>query len=269
MFSALQFRLPPLRASLEPRVDEIDINFCRSVQAESWVNLPAQRQTVDFQIVLLCPPLHGSLCLFHLTHFKAKPSYTSYTMDLLRRPSTRSTGSNRSISPTPTLVETPPSPTNSYTIQIYDIGNGRNSTDRSDVDSIWNVDFQESWEQRRLEDEAAAEELKTNAPVLLGAGFSVSPGQSMSRRSSRQGSKKSNPNTARSSRVSSTNNLSLAAQPLPPDLQQHRSFIGAMNHTRRQLRSLMRLKRFHLIMIALVGFDLMIVMVEVGLLLSV
>jgi hypothetical protein len=151
----------------------------------------------------------------------------------------------------------------------FDIGNSRNSTDRSDVDSIWNVDFQESWEQRRLEDEAAAEELKTNAPVLLGAGFSVSPGQSMSRRSSRQGSKKSNPNTARSSRVSSTNNLSLAAQPLPPDLQQHRSFIGAMNHTRRQLRSLMRLKRFHLIMIALVGFDLMIVMVEAGLLLSV
>ncbi|KAI5475035.1 MFS sugar transporter [Pseudohyphozyma bogoriensis] len=112
------------------------------------------------------------------------------------------------------------------------------------------------------EQDAAMEELQEH-PHYLSIGFSVTPGASMSRRTSRQtGGRRSAVTSARTSRACSMVDLGKEEQGLELPTEQASTFWGWLENNRRRIREIMRRKRFHLIMILLVAVDLMVVMVE-------
>lgn len=159
---------------------------------------------------------------------------------------------------TSTLVDQRSSP---YTAPSINVSSA--TLDVSDLDSIWNVGFNENWEQRQKEEAEALSQLRASAPTLV-QGFAVSQGQTnMSRRTSRQGgSYRSAVGSGRTSKAASK--LELGTEPNLEQLDRlptRGAIWSRIDDNRRWLRRVMRLKRYHLTMIGLVGFDLMIVMV--------
>ncbi|GAA5898633.1 uncharacterized protein JCM6883_003374 [Sporobolomyces salmoneus] len=151
---------------------------------------------------------------------------------------------------------------------------------RHSVDSIWDFDFEAHWERRQREDAKRLQELKGTVPYLTFGryeeelervrkeekasrrvhGFSED-GQSeaasvVSRGPSAIGAAEKNPQGMVGVGGSSeTNSVDF-------EKRKPKGFLGKVDENRRRMRKLMRKKRFHLIMIGLVAFDLVIVMVE-------
>lgn len=167
--------------------------------------------------------------------------------------------STRSISPTPTLTDATPLPATSSYIHR----SNSTTTSSSSIDSIWNQDYAAGAEERRREDDAVLAEILDSRPGLT-IGFAVSSGQDLSRRPSKQpsgGGKRSVYSSRANSRAVSrvdltTEEMEHQAQLEFPKPKPSRGVWGAMERNRRKMRSIMRLKKFHLIMIGLVAFDL-------------
>lgn len=142
-------------------------------------------------------------------------------------------------------------------------GSTTRGEDRSDVDSIWNADL-DHWERRRRLDDAIMQEIRDLAPTGIAVGFAVTPGNSraMSRRPSKTPGGRSALNSGFNSVAPSSSELGRAEANVSLPQQSSWSFWHWLSQNRRMLRKLMRMKKFHLVMIGLVGFDLIVVMVE-------
>lgn len=209
-------------------------------------------------------------------------------------PSTPSRASSRSSSPTPTLVD-PPSPTRRSRLGLHLEKNSLKSPykhchsptssvassqltvasnrTRHSIDSIWDFDFEAHWERRQREDATRLAELKGTVPYLTFGryeeelervkqeekarrrvhGFSEDGGSEMavSRGPSAIGAAENN-HAGGASDAGSLNSKQ----------DKKKGLLAKIDDNRRMLRKHMRKKRFHLVMIGLVAFDLLIVMVE-------
>lgn len=150
---------------------------------------------------------------------------------------------------------------------------------RQSIDSIWDFDFEAHWERRQRDDAIRLAELKGTVPYLTFGryeeelervrrdekgrrrvhGFAVEGAgttSAVSRGPSALGAAESNGTSSSSSSSSETSSI------VQLDVNKKRGILGRIDDNRRTLRKVMRKKRFHLLMIALVAFDLVIVMVE-------
>ncbi|KAK4699292.1 hypothetical protein P7C70_g6973, partial [Phenoliferia sp. Uapishka_3] len=208
--------------------------------------------------------------------------------------------STRSLSPTPTLNDNDDENDrrSGKGGQLSTLHNG-NSRSTVSVDSIWNMHYPELLEQRRREDEAEdAEHPEPYMRLGLGNGFATetaptrhtggghnlghghsskrsifhSRSQSRVNVSSRANSHGLSRATTRAtgagansrqvSRVPSRADGGVEEKGAMDFPEGPKGFWGHLHHNRRVMRKIMRLKKFHLLMIALVGIDLMIVMIE-------
>ncbi|GAA6009293.1 hypothetical protein JCM11491_004261 [Sporobolomyces phaffii] len=149
----------------------------------------------------------------------------------------------------------------------------RSNQTRDSIDSIWDFDFEAHWERRQREDAIRLAELKGTVPYLTFGryeeelervrkqekaqrrvhGFSEdgrSETMSVSRGPSAIGAVENDPGAA-----SDVGSIVARAG-------KKKGLIGSIVENRRTLRKHMRKKRFHLVMIGLVAFDLVIVMIE-------
>ncbi|GAA5946412.1 hypothetical protein JCM3765_000231 [Sporobolomyces pararoseus] len=171
-------------------------------------------------------------------------------------------------SPSPSPRRHAHSPTSSIASSNLTVVSNRS---RHSVDSIWDFDFEAHWERRQREDALRLAELKGTVPYLTFGryeeelervrkeekaqrrvhGFSEDGGSVVSRGPSAIGAAENNPGP---SNLSETSSIELKTK--------QKGLLGKIDDNRRYLRKLMRKKRFHLIMIGLVAFDLVVVMVE-------
>ncbi|GAA5933949.1 uncharacterized protein JCM15063_000514 [Sporobolomyces koalae] len=149
------------------------------------------------------------------------------------------------------------------------IASSRKTSDS--LDSIWDIDFERHWEQRQREEAIRLAQLKGTVPYLTFGryeeemervrkeekasrhvhGFSEN-GSAVSRGPSAIGKAEE---IGSGSSDSGTSSAGIREE-------KKKGMLEKIADNRRTLRKLMRKKRFHLIMIGLVAFDLVIVMIE-------
>lgn len=146
---------------------------------------------------------------------------------------------------------------------------------RESIDSIWDFDFEAHWERRQREDSVRLAQLKGTVPYLTFGRYEEelervrkeekakrrvhglsedgrSEMMSVSRGPSAIGAAENNPG----GEASDAGSIELKPE------GKGQGILARIDSNRRTLRKHMRKKRFHLIMIGLVAFDLVIVMIE-------
>ncbi|GAA6061652.1 hypothetical protein JCM10212_002529 [Sporobolomyces blumeae] len=141
---------------------------------------------------------------------------------------------------------------------------------RHSVDSIWDFDFEAHWEWRQRQDAIRLAELKGTVPYLTFGRYEEElervRKEEKANRMAQGGVEDGRSEAGGLGDISrgpsaigaAENNAVVDVKPV----QERKGLLVKIENNRRTLRKLMRKKRFHLIIIALVAFDLVIVMIE-------
>ncbi|GAA5911513.1 hypothetical protein JCM6882_000523 [Rhodosporidiobolus microsporus] len=151
------------------------------------------------------------------------------------------------------------------------------STRTPSLDSIWLPDFESHWQWRQREDARRLAEVRgsSETPYLTFGGWGrvlgvhargVESGRGRRRVRVAQGGEGEEGAVGMGSSASAMGReetaSALAAEEEEEEPKRRYPFFEWVEHNRREIRRLMRLKRLHLIIIGLVAFDLVIVIVE-------